>query len=242
MQAALATMGASSLHLYESERLDSVFPAFIHDHACFALFYQQLDFASWRGGPVVYNRRIKTLLYSPARFHLSFSLCYLIQLPTPTMFLLAIGIDTYESKEIKDLHGAVADARAFAAYFENQLGVPQDHITILENESATRAAILENFRNLAVDLRIQRGDPIVIYYAGHGSEAAAPLGWEAGGRNANIQLTMPYDVFCHSEGKFVDPIPDRTLGALLEAISQSKGNNIVSSIEIPLSHLCLTID
>jgi len=157
------------------------------------------------------------------------------------MFLLTIGIDTYESKDIKDLRGAVADARAFAAYFENQLGVSQDHITILENESATRAAILENLRNLADDLRIQRGDPIVIYYAGHGSEAAAPLGWEAGGRNANIQLTMPYDVFCQLGGKFVDPIPDRTLGALLDAISQTKGNNIVSSVEISVSLLPLTI-
>jgi hypothetical protein len=31
----------------------------------------------------------------------------------------------------------------------------------------------------------------------------------------------------------VDPIPDRTLGALLAAISQNKGNNIVSFHEIP---------
>jgi hypothetical protein len=99
---------------------------------------------------------------------------------------------------------------------------------ILENESATRAAILENLRNLANNPLIQRGDPIVIFYAGHGSEAAAPPGWEAGGGNAKIQLTMPYDVYCQSGGKLIDPIPDRTLGALLAEISQNKGNNIVS--------------
>jgi hypothetical protein len=106
---------------------------------------------------------------------------------------------------------------------------------ILENESATRAAILENLRSLANDPRIQRGDPIIIFYAGHGSEVAAPPGWEAGGRNANIQVIMPYDVYFRSGGKVVDPIPDRTLGALLAAISQNKGNNIVSSREIPTS-------
>ena len=122
-----------------------------------------------------------------------------------------------------------------AAYLENQLSVPQDHIIILENKSATRAAILEKLGSLANDPRIRPGDPIVIFYAGHGSEAVAPPGWEAGGRNANIQVTMPYDVYCQSRGKVVDPIPDRTLGALLAAISQNKGNNIVSFHEIPTS-------
>jgi hypothetical protein len=115
----------------------------------------------------------------------------------------------------------VSDARAVAAYLEDRLSVPQDHVTILENESATRAAMLENLRSLTNDPRIQRGDPIVIFYAGHGSEVVAPPGWEAGGRNAlNIQVTMPYDVYCRSGGKVVDPIPDHTLGALLATISQ----------------------
>ena len=157
------------------------------------------------------------------------------------MFALIIGIDRYESKDVKDLRGAVADARAFAAYLEDYLGVLQDDTTILENESATREAILGSLRSCANDPRIQHGDPIVVYFAGHGGEAAAPPGWEAGDRNADIQLTMPYDVFCQSGGKCVDPIPDRTLGALLDAISENKGNNIVSSHEIPVVHLCLTI-
>ena len=157
------------------------------------------------------------------------------------LFALIIGINTYKSKDIKPLRGAVADARAFAAYLGNQLSVPQDHIIILENESATRAAILENLLSLVNDPRIRPGDPIVIFYAGHGSEAAAPPGWEAGGRKANIQVTMPYDVYCQSGGRVVDPIPDRTLDALLAAISQKKGSNIVSFREIPTSKVCLTI-
>ena len=112
---------------------------------------------------------------------------------------------------------------------------------VLENKSATRVAILKKLRSLANDPRIQRGDPIIIFYAGHGSEAAAPPGWEAGGSKANIQLILPYDVYCQSRGKMVDPIPDRTLGALLAAISQNKGNNIVSFHEISTTHVCLTI-
>ena len=156
------------------------------------------------------------------------------------MFALVIGIDRYESNDIKDLRGAVADARAVAAYLKNQLRIPQDHITILENASATRVAILESLLSLTNDPRIQREDPILVYFAGHGGEAAAPPGWEAGGRNANIQLTMPYDVFCQSGGESIDPIPDGSLGALLDEISRNKGNNIVSLQIWPTSHLCLT--
>ncbi|KAF8958347.1 caspase domain-containing protein [Flammula alnicola] len=149
------------------------------------------------------------------------------RLITTRLFALMIAINTYKSKDIRPLRGAVPDAQAVAAYLENRLSVPQDHVKILKDEFATREAILGGLGSLANDPRIQRGDPIVIFYAGHGSEAAAPPGWEAGGRNANIQVTMPYDVYCHSGGKMVDPIPDRTLGALIEAISQKKGNNII---------------
>ena len=80
----------------------------------------------------------------------------------------------------------MADARAVVAYLENQLSVPQGHVMILKNESATRAAILKIFCSFTNDPRIQHGDPIVIFYAGHGSQAVAPPGWEAGGSKANI--------------------------------------------------------
>ena len=153
------------------------------------------------------------------------------------MFALVIGIDTYKSKDIKDLSGAVADAQAFTTYLHDQLSVPQDHLTILENEAATRLAILEELRRFANDPRIQHGNPIVVFYAGHGSEAAAPFGWEAGGPDAKIQLILPYDVDFDSRDEVFASIPDRTFGALLAAISQEKGNNIVSTAKIP--SLCL---
>lgn len=126
----------------------------------------------------------------------------------------------------------MADAQAVAAYLQDKLSVPREQIMILENKDATREAILAELRSLEVDARIQHGDPILIFYAGHGSVAAIPEGWEAGGPNSNIQLTLPYDVYCQSGGKVVAPISDRTLGALLEIISLEKGNNIVRYHEI----------
>jgi hypothetical protein len=122
----------------------------------------------------------------------------------------------------------VADARAFEDYLQRRLQVPPDRITVLDNKLATRAAFISALRRLATDPRIQPGDPILIFYAGHGSQATAPKGWEAGGPNANIQLILPYDVFCKSGRKLVAPIPDRTLGALLDKIAQEKSDNIVS--------------
>ena len=103
---------------------------------------------------------------------------------------------------------------------------------MLENKDATQEVILAELRRLEIDSRIQPGDPILIFYAGHGSVAATPEGWEAGGPNSNIQLTLPYDAYCQSGDKVIAPISDRTLGALLEAISLEKGNNIVSCREI----------
>ena len=103
---------------------------------------------------------------------------------------------------------------------------------MLENKDATQEAILAELRRLKIDPRIQPGDPILIFYAGHGSVAAIPEGWEAGGPNSNIQLTLPYDVYCQSGDKMIAPISDRTLGTLLEAISLEKGNNIVGYHEI----------
>ncbi|KDR74400.1 hypothetical protein GALMADRAFT_227461 [Galerina marginata CBS 339.88] len=147
------------------------------------------------------------------------------------MFALIIGIDDYQLNDIHPLCGPVADARAVATYLQDRLKAPRDHIAILENESATRAAILQELRRLANDSRIQRGDPIVIFFAGHGSEAAAPPEWETGGANTDVQLTLPHDVYCKSGGKVVAPIPDRTLGALIEAIAREKGDNILLIVD-----------
>ncbi|KDR74409.1 hypothetical protein GALMADRAFT_141452 [Galerina marginata CBS 339.88] len=146
---------------------------------------------------------------------------------TSHLFGLLIGINAYKSSAFPSLRGAVADARAVAAYLQDQLNVPKDHLTILENESATRAAILKQLRCLATDARIRRGDLIIIFYAGYGSETAAPLGWEVGGQSANIQLTLPYDACCESGEEVVAPILDCTFGVLLSAIAQEKGDNIV---------------
>ncbi|KAI0312157.1 hypothetical protein OF83DRAFT_1087200 [Amylostereum chailletii] len=96
----------------------------------------------------------------------------------------------------------------------------------LRDKTATRARIIDALTTLKTDVRIRNGDPIFIYYAGHGTTAPTPERWEAGGADSEIQLIVPYD--CHTEvaGKVVQAIPDRTIGVLLQQLADEKGDNI----------------
>lgn len=126
------------------------------------------------------------------------------------------------------LKGAVRDAFAYKNYLSDYLGVPDTQIRMLINQAASRDAILEAFKSFKEDNRINVGDPIFIVFAGHGTQIEAPPGWETGGRHL-IQALVPYD-YCSTRGLEVPCIPDRTIGALLEDIAETKGNNIVSMI------------
>lgn len=122
----------------------------------------------------------------------------------------------------KDLRGAVNDANAFAKFLEEKLQVPKAHIQNLRDEQATRENIIKAFLDLRDNRDIQPQDPIVIYYAGHGSEINAPPGWESGGRQ--IQCLVPHDA---SDKTGINAIPDVTVAALLNMLADAKGNNIV---------------
>ncbi|KAA1472305.1 hypothetical protein DENSPDRAFT_897123 [Dentipellis sp. KUC8613] len=142
----------------------------------------------------------------------------------PRFFALVIGINRYQSYNVTPLKGAVPDANQIEAYLKTDLGVSPDNIRNLRDKQATREGIIRELRALATDERIQYGDPIFIFYAGHGSTAKAPDGWEAGG--PKIQLICPHDHFETVNGRQVVGIPDRTLGSLISNIAKEKGDNI----------------
>ncbi|KAF8970608.1 caspase domain-containing protein [Flammula alnicola] len=137
------------------------------------------------------------------------------------LFALIIGINTYESDEFRNLRGGVADAESFKQYLEVDLKVPRSQITFLIEKGASRSAILSGFKSLQNDPRIQRGDPIFIFYAGHGGEIKPPEGWDTGGRK--IQVLVPHD---YSTKRNITGITDRELGKLLNGIAKEKGDNI----------------
>ena len=143
--------------------------------------------------------------------------------PQPKLFALIIGINYYDN--VRSLRGAVPDALSVKRYLEDSLKVPSGQIHTLLGESASRAAIINAFLSFRDDGRIEEGDPILIYYAGHGSQIASPEG-EVGSK---LQVLLPQD-YCARREKYVPVITDRTIGALIAQIAQKKGDNIVRLI------------
>lgn len=107
--------------------------------------------------------------------------------------------------------------------------VPPNQIRLLLNEQATRSNILKCFEELISSSQIHSGDPILIFYAGHGAQANPPDGWQAGGgSHPQIQMICPYDFFPRrSDADDAQGIPDMTLAILLNRLSKEKGDNIV---------------
>jgi hypothetical protein len=136
-----------------------------------------------------------------------------------------IGMNKYETvkRPFLNLKGAVPDADLVQSYLQKHLGVPNSQIRNLRDSEATRAAILHEINALTTDDRIQCGDPILIFYAGHGS---TPKGWESGG--PATQLLLPHDYLCENEKEQkVLGISGRTLCVLPERLASAKGDNIV---------------
>ncbi|KAH9834619.1 caspase domain-containing protein [Rhodofomes roseus] len=139
------------------------------------------------------------------------------------LFALVIGVNKYSNTAIPSLQGAVPDAEAVVDYLRTKLQVPTDHVRCLLDDSATRAAIIDQFLQMQKDTRIEAGDPILVYYAGHGGEAKPPSTWP---ETSDIQTLIPHDFGTTVDGQTVHGIPDYTLGALLSRLAETKGDNI----------------
>ncbi|KZV70057.1 hypothetical protein PENSPDRAFT_607783 [Peniophora sp. CONT] len=114
-------------------------------------------------------------------------------------------------------------------YLRKDLHVPGEQIVNLRNKFATRSAIIREIYALAKNPSIRKDDPILIFYAGHGTSAQTPDGWETG--REKISALVPYDTYGVDEHGPILPIPDRTIGGLLHEIAEGvsgegKGNNI----------------
>ena len=125
--------------------------------------------------------------------------------------------------------GAVLDADAVQDYLQKHLGVPSFQIRNLRNSEATQATIIDGIEAFLLNDEIKVGDPILIYYAGHGlRDAPKARGWEVGIIASELRPMVPYDQpFQMEDGNPKHRIPDRTLEALLSHLANKKGNNIV---------------
>ena len=111
--------------------------------------------------------------------------------------------------------------------FLSTLQLPEANVRTLTDESATREAILSSFRNhLIENPRIEKGDPIIFFFAGHGSRVEAPKEWETS--DGKIETICPYDEWTQDrDGKEISGIPSMTINELFRTLAGEKGNNIV---------------
>ncbi|KAH9979028.1 hypothetical protein BGW80DRAFT_1435319 [Lactifluus volemus] len=143
-----------------------------------------------------------------------------------SVFALIIGIDQYKSSQIWDLSSCVDDAFKMRHWLMNDLLVPRDHICVLLDNKATKAAIEDAFMShLVNNPSIQKGDAIIIYFAGHGSSAIAPDEWQ-NSNSLRVEMLCPYDHGTRSRGGRITGLTDWSVHAMLMELSESKGDNV----------------
>ncbi|KAF9529621.1 caspase domain-containing protein [Crepidotus variabilis] len=135
---------------------------------------------------------------------------------------LVIGIDSYQHQAIGPLRGAVNDAREITEYLQQELGIPPSRIIYLVNQLATREGIIDAFVNKLQKLPgLERGSPLLIYFAGHGARVMID-----NNTRQEMEALIPYD--CDSFwGGATHPILDKTISSLVESVYERIGDNIL---------------
>ncbi|KAI0962768.1 hypothetical protein AcW1_000051 [Taiwanofungus camphoratus] len=146
--------------------------------------------------------------------------------PHSRIYAVIIGINIYKSPRVPNLNGCLNDAKAMKLFLSDHLHVPDSHIVFLSNETATRAAILSTIQtHLIENPNVKQDDPIIVFYAGHGSRVDAPPGWASA--DGKIETICPYDEWAQDiQGHYISGIPDRTINELFRKLASEKGNNI----------------
>ncbi len=94
----------------------------------------------------------------------------------PRLYALFVGINEYQSPDVPDLRGAVADVLALAAVFEKRTAPSAFKPLVLLDGEATRDAIIDNgFRKHLG--QAGSDDVALFYYCGHGSQERCPEVW-----------------------------------------------------------------
>ncbi|KAJ6577188.1 hypothetical protein B0H19DRAFT_1252566 [Mycena capillaripes] len=154
---------------------------------------------------------------------------------TIPLFGLVIGVDRYRSGAVWNLESCVDDAKNIQRWLLKDLQVPKDQLCALLDKDATKDNIERCFSShLIQNPKIQRGDAIIIYFAGHGSSIPAPLNWfHKGSVSGTTEVLCSYD-FGHGG---VAGISDRSLHGMLLDLSKAKGDNITVILDSCFSPL-----
>ncbi|TFK44336.1 hypothetical protein BDQ12DRAFT_11332 [Crucibulum laeve] len=145
------------------------------------------------------------------------------------VFALIIGIDSYKAGAIWNLNSCVDDAQNMRRWLTEDLSVPRDQIRLLLDSDASKQRIEDTFMDhLVNNPAIERGDAIIIYFAGHGSTLPAPNDWYQGeSPPTTVPVLCTYDHDTERPGQgIIAGISDRSMHAMINDLSKLKGDNI----------------
>ena len=91
-------------------------------------------------------------------------------------YALIIGINKYQN--VQPLNYAVKDAESIQDILVNTFDFPEDNVTLLKNEEATKQNILKSFSEITK--KAEDSDRVLIFFAGHGETMDLPEGGEKG--------------------------------------------------------------
>lgn len=143
----------------------------------------------------------------------------------PKLLALLVGIDQYRPP-VDPLEGCVHDVDKMQAYLKANADGFQLRLRALTNEAATKANIVQGFREFLA--QAGQGDTAFFYYSGHGTqEEADPALWrfETDGK---LEALVCYDGILETEGETsFNLLADKELRYLIHELSE-KGPNIVT--------------
>ncbi len=104
-----------------------------------------------------------------------------------TIWAVVVGINAYPGA--RNLKYAVNDARGFASYLTDQVGVPSDHVFLLTDAQATKSRI-ESLLGTLLKRKAGPEDTVIIFYAGHGAVETDPTNPDGDGFEKYL---LPHD-------------------------------------------------
>lgn len=141
---------------------------------------------------------------------------------TPQLYGLLIAIDDYPAP-VPPLGGCVNDIRKVKTYLETEQREMQPQLLVLENEQATKSAILDGFRQHLA--QAGPSDTVLVYFSGHGTqEEANPEIWpfEPDGK---LECIVNYDGILESgDGYSYKLLADKELRYLLHELAQTQAH------------------
>ncbi|MBI5195538.1 MAG: caspase family protein [Nitrospirae bacterium] len=142
------------------------------------------------------------------------------QIPVSTLWrapritrVLSVGVGNFRDASIPQVENAASDARYFSS-FAQSVGIPQENITSLSNEQATRSDITDAILKLKM-ATTESSETAILYFSGHGAPVV---------KDGNVidAALVPYDAR-ESSLEFTGI----RLSTLKEMLSNTRGNWIV---------------